>query len=69
MSLFQKEEPKQYESNGHQIVCQICGNTHFWVRKSEMAPSAGSILNLDVFSKETTCFVCSECRHIEWFLV
>lgn len=69
MSLFQKEEPKQYESNGHQIICQVCKNDYFWARRSQLNTSLATFFNLDWMNHEATCFVCAECRHIQWFLV
>jgi hypothetical protein len=69
MSLFKKEAPKQYEANGNQIICQMCRNDYFFVQRSQLNTSLATFFNLDWTNKEATCFVCSECRHIHWFLV
>lgn len=68
MNLFQKEEPKKYESNGHPIICQMCKNDLFLKRKSQLNTRMASFFNLDWANKEATCYVCTECQYIHWFL-
>ncbi len=69
MGNSKDNEPGQYEAKGHPIICQICRNDHFFVRKSQLNTKVATFFNLDWANKEATCFVCAECRHIQWFLV
>ncbi|WP_152001722.1 MULTISPECIES: hypothetical protein [unclassified Imperialibacter] len=68
MKLFKKEEPQPIEVAGHELSCPICYNKLFWSRRAQMNSAVSSFFNLDWTDRTATCFVCSECTHIEWFL-
>ncbi|OYU56357.1 MAG: hypothetical protein CFE25_03710 [Chitinophagaceae bacterium BSSC1] len=68
MSLFQKKEPITVEVKGKELVCPICSNNYFWTRSAQLNTSAATFFGLDWANRSATCFVCSECTHIHWFL-
>jgi hypothetical protein len=68
MKLFEENEPKPIEVKGHQLRCPVCDNTNFWMRKALLNTAGLTFFNLDWADKSATCFICSECTHIDWFL-
>lgn len=68
MGIFSKQGPQQIEVSGHQLVCPVCSNTHFYFKKAQLNSSVSTFFNLDWTDKSASCFVCSECTHISWFL-
>ena len=68
MALFKKKEAKQYEVVGKKLNCPVCGNDKFWTRTAQLNTATATFFNLDWANKSATCFVCSECTHISWFL-
>lgn len=68
MSLFQDDEPQIIEVKGHQLSCPICGNRTFFTRQAQLNTAVATFFNLDWANRSATCFVCSECTHISWFL-
>jgi len=68
MGLFDKKEPETIHVEGHALVCPICKATLFWKREAQLNTSVASFFNLDWDNKTATCFVCSKCTHISWFL-
>jgi hypothetical protein len=68
MSLFEKQEPQTIEVKGHTLRCPVCSNTHFWTKQAQLNTAMATFFNLDWANKSATCFVCSECTHISWFL-
>lgn len=68
MSLFKKEEPQIVQVRGHDLVCPICTNRHFWTREAQLNKSVSTFFNLDWVDRTATCFVCADCTYIFWFL-
>jgi hypothetical protein len=70
MGLFSKE-PKKPENiliKGNLLKCRICDNSTFYTRQAQLNTAGLSFLDLDWANKSATCYVCSKCTHIEWFL-
>lgn len=68
MDLFKKAEPQTISVKGHALKCPVCGNLYFWTRRSQLNTSVATFFNLDWTNRSATCFVCSKCTHISWFL-
>ena len=68
MSLFGKNEPEPVSILNKELVCPICGNHLFWQREAQLNTAAASFFNVDWANRSATCFVCSKCTHISWFL-
>ena len=68
MKLFRKAEPVTIAVRGHQLKCPICGNNYFWTRRAQLNTSVASFFGFDWANRSATCFVCSDCTHISWFL-
>jgi hypothetical protein len=68
MGIFDKKEPKEYEVKGHQLKCPICSNNYFWFRNAQLNTSIATFFGLDWTNRSASCFVCSNCTHIYWFL-
>ena len=68
MGLFKKAEPQTIEVMGEELNCPICRNNLFWTRSAQLNTSVATFFNLDWANKSATCFVCSNCTHISWFL-
>ncbi|HOP05378.1 MAG TPA: hypothetical protein PL017_13205 [Tenuifilaceae bacterium] len=68
MSLFSKAEPQTVEVNGRELRCPVCNNNLFWTRKAQLNTAVASFFDLDWANRSATCFVCSDCTHISWFL-
>ena len=63
-----KTEPQTVEVKGHTLKCPICGTTTFYSRRAQLNTSVATFFNLDWANRQATCFVCSDCTHISWFL-
>ncbi len=68
MGLFKKKVPQTVEVAGNELICPICGNNHFWTRKAQLNSAIAAFFNLDWVNKSATCFICSKCTHVSWFL-
>ena len=68
MGIFSKDEPQTVTVRDHELICPICGNDHFWTRKAQLNKAVSTFFNLDWTDRSATCFVCSECTYIFWFL-
>lgn len=71
MNLFktrQPEEPQAIEVSGRQLRCPICSNTLFWTRQAQLNTAVATFFNMDWVNKSASCFICSDCTHISWFL-
>ncbi len=51
----------------YKLVCRVCENHLFHKREGLLNTGIISYLWLSCFNQAATCFVCSECGHIEWF--
>ena len=68
MSLFGKKEPQTVDILEKVLKCPICANNTFWIRNAQLNTAVLTFFNLDWTNKSATCFVCSNCTHISWFL-
>lgn len=68
MSLFKENEPESVEVAGKPLECPICSNTLFYTRRAQLNSAVATFFNLDWTNRSATCFVCSNCTHISWFL-
>lgn len=70
MGIFSKEpkRPENITVKGKQLKCRFCENTTFHKRKAQLNTATLSFLDLDWANKTATCYVCSNCTHIDWFL-
>ena len=67
-NLFKKNEPELVEVKGNQLSCPICSNKYFWSRNAQLNTSVASFFGIDWANRSATCFVCSDCTYIFWFL-
>ncbi len=67
MKLFKGREPQTVEVKGHPLVCPICSNTTFWMKRAQLNTFLATFFNLDWTNRSATYFVCSNCTHITWF--
>jgi len=68
MGLFSKDEPQIVTVRGHDLKCPICSNDHFWTREAQLNKAVTTFFKLDWADRSATCFVCSDCTYIFWFL-
>jgi len=68
MKVFKKREPQTVEIKNNPLTCPVCSNNTFWVRKAQMNSAISTFFKLDWTDRSATCFVCSDCTHIIWFL-
>ena len=69
MSLFKEEDPQPIEVKGNELRCPICKNQLFFTRHGRLTTTGvATFLKLDFANRSATCFVCSNCTHISWFL-
>lgn len=67
-SPFEKADPTPIDVKGHSLTCPICGNTQFRTREAQLNTAVATFFDLDWANKSATCYICSECTHILWFL-
>ena len=53
---------------GRAVTCTHCGGDEFWRRDGLLCTRALSFLSTEGFNPATDCYICTKCRHIEWFL-
>ena len=68
MKSFKNKEPQTIQVRGNELKCPVCSNNIFWARKAQLNSAITTFLNLDWTDRSATCFVCSECTYIFWFL-
>ena len=68
MKIFNKKVPKTIEVKGNPLSCPVCSNNLFWFRQAQLNTSVASFFGLDWANRSASCFVCSECTYIFWFL-
>jgi hypothetical protein len=68
MGLFSKEEATHYEIDGKKLTCTFCSNDTFYTRQEQLHSPARTLLNLEWTDNAATCFVCSNCGYMHWFL-
>jgi len=55
-------------AGGKQLVCVVCGGTHFHERNSLLNTRAATFFRFDWANKEATNFICTQCGYIFWFM-
>jgi C4-type Zn-finger protein len=68
MNLFKKADPQTVAVKGHELKCPVCNNKSFWIRHALLNTPIATFFDLDWTNRSATCFVCSDCTHIFWFL-
>jgi predicted nucleic-acid-binding Zn-ribbon protein len=68
MYRIKKSDPQNVEIKGHELRCPICNNTSFWTKEAQLNTAVATFFNFDWANKSATCFICSECTYISWFL-
>lgn len=68
MGLFSQPEPEGRVAGGKALHCLVCGNDRFYQREALLNTAATTFFDLDWANKSGTCFVCSKCGYIHWFL-
>jgi hypothetical protein len=68
MAAFGKKDPEIVQVAGHNLRCPVCNNDHFYSRRAQLNSAVATFFNLDWANRSATCFVCSNCTHISWFL-
>jgi predicted nucleic-acid-binding Zn-ribbon protein len=69
MGLFSQPEPEERVVRGKPLRCLVCTNDRFYKREAMLNTAGATFLNFDWANKSGTCFVCSECGYIHWFLL
>ena len=57
----------QEQRAGHWLKCPICGGDKFWRRQAQLSTRFMTLLELDWASPRGDCYICENCRHIQWF--
>ena len=57
-----------FERGGKRVVCPHCGNDTFWRRDGLLCTRVASFFGAEGVNPVTDCYICSQCRRIEWFL-
>lgn len=71
MSIFKTRQPKEPQTiavKGRELRCPVCNNAYFWTRQAQLNTAVATFFNLDWANKSASCFICSDCTHISWFL-
>ena len=68
MGLLRKKRPKPVKVRGHVLTCVICKSGLFWEREAMLNTSGLTLFGLDWANASGTCYVCSQCGYIHWFL-
>ncbi len=50
------------------LKCPACGNDTFWEKQAQMNTAVMTFFNLDWANTTATCYICSSCSHVSWFL-
>ncbi len=63
-----KNEPQPVEVSGRSLRCVVCGHNQFYITEAQMNKAVTTFFRLDWTDKSATCFVCSECTYVHWFM-
>ncbi len=66
--MARKKIPETATVNGKPFICPVCGNNMFTSRRAQLNTAVASFFDVDWANKSATCFICTECTHISWFL-
>ena len=62
-----KNNPEQVIKNGKQLICPICSNNTFAVRKVQLNTKGLTFMGLDWLNKNADVYTCSNCGYLYWF--
>lgn len=69
MGFFSDLEPEARIIRGKPLRCLVCSHDLFFQREALLNTAGASFMGFDWANKSGTCFVCSECGYIHWFLL
>lgn len=53
---------------GHVLTCSVCKGTVFEQRSAQLHSAFATFLGFEWLGPLASCYVCTTCRHVEWFL-
>lgn len=62
------KEAIQYQLDGKDLKCIMCGHDKFWTRKTLMNTKFFTFWELDWANREADNYVCGRCGYVHWFL-
>lgn len=62
-------QPQPIEINGKRLLCHHCNNDMFIIREAQLHTKIATFFKWEWTGKSGTCFVCTECKYIHWFLL
>ncbi len=68
MGLFSRERPEPVQLGDVTLHCEICKGTEFWTRDAQLNTAVASFFSLEWTNPTASCFICSQCGYIHWFL-
>lgn len=69
MKSIKSSDPQTVQVKGYDLGCPICNNRLFWSKRVQLNTAVATFFNLDWANRSATCFICSDCNHISWFLL
>ena len=60
-------EAKEYEVAGRRLICPVCNETRFRLRRPLLTTRWLAFVNYEWTSPRALAFVCEGCGHILWF--
>ena len=62
-----EKEAAHVQRAGYELTCPVCGGVKFWHREAQLNMRAATLLDLDWVNTRGDCYICANCRHIQWF--
>jgi hypothetical protein len=62
-----EKESSQVQRAGIWLKCPVCGGDTFWHREAQLNTRVMTLLDLDWANPRGDCYICTNCRHIQWF--
>jgi len=59
---------KRVTVEGKALNCVVCGHGEFHQRAGQLNTQVASFFGLDWLNPQATCYICSRCRFVHWFL-
>jgi len=53
---------------GKPLRCPVCENSEFEERQGQLNTKVATFFDLDWTNPQATCYICSRCHYIQWFL-
>ena len=69
MGLFSRPDPEPQIIKGQPLHCLVCNHDHFYSRNAQLNTAGMEFMDLGWANQSATCFVCSECGYVHWFLL